>query len=142
MRAALRLFHRESALVLVLDEDPTLLLIRLLDATAIGFGLTLAERRSLAQHLRRPELPEWRAVYREHQRSLAERLATPLRYPIGSTARRIPRHVLPSLLHMTANRVLGIDEEGESRAIYLWERTLESLAVRGSRAARGKTSPP
>jgi lantibiotic biosynthesis protein len=140
--AAHQLFHRESRLVLTADEDPLLFLIRLYDATAIGFGLSLAERRGLAQHLRRPELPEWRAVYRQHQRTLAEHLAVPLRHPIGAIAQRIPRHVLPSILHMTANRVLGIDDEGEARAIYLWERTLESLAVRGSRGARGRSSPP
>ena len=140
------MFESDSALVLALaandddaaDTDPVELLVASYDALAAGAGLdgparhALAQRRRAAYGLDRDDALA--DEYRARQKSLRARLSSPSA-PFAAHTTRVaaalaplppPRRaaLLPALLHLAAVR-LGAREQA---AIYLWERTRESLA--------------
>lgn len=145
-----RVFESDSRLVLaLLDEgDDTIeLLVASYDALAAGAGLYPAERHALAARRRQAygvaagrNSDEARALadeYRARQRALRARLESPSPPFIAHTERvavalaPLPRarraDLLPSLLHLAAVRLAGVDRELEAATFYFWERTRESL---------------
>ena len=136
-----RVFESDSALVLALaddDSDPVELLVASVDALAAGAGLDEPARQALAQRRRAAYgLDRDDALadeYRARQKSLRARLSSPSP-PFAAHTTRVAAALaplpaerratlLPALLHLAAVR-LGAREEA---AIYLWERTRESLA--------------
>ena len=142
-----RVFEADSALVLALlegeaDDDPIELLVASYDALAAGAGLDDAERHALARRRRDAyDLGRDDALadeYRARQKSLRARLATTAP-PFAAHVERVaaalsslprPRRdaLLPARLHLAAVRLIGPDAAREAAAIYLWERTRESLA--------------
>jgi thiopeptide-type bacteriocin biosynthesis protein len=136
-----RVFESDSALVLALaddDSDPVELLVSSYDALAAGAGLDEPARHALGQRRRAAygvtRIDALADEYRARQKSLRARLSSPSAPFVAHTtrvaaalaplapARRAA--LLPALLHLAAVR-LGAREEA---AIYLWERTRESLA--------------
>jgi thiopeptide-type bacteriocin biosynthesis protein len=152
IHAVERAFESDSRLVLdllALDEDPLALAVASLDALATGAGLDLAARRALAARRRAAhddrlvppgagrDDPAVRALageYRAHQRALVAQLAAPPAPFAAHVARlrplTLPPSLLPALLHLAINRLLGTDPLDEARAFYFWERALDSLAHR------------
>jgi hypothetical protein len=48
--------------------------------------------------------------------------------------------ILPALLHLSANRLVGTAAELEARACYYWERALDGVVARARQPARaGRT---
>jgi thiopeptide-type bacteriocin biosynthesis protein len=148
-----RVFGADSALVLALgtleedgddfgDADATELLVASFDALAAGAGLDDAARHALARRRRDAYgLGRDDALadeYRARQPSLRARLADPPPVFSAHSARvaaalapLLPERraaLLPALLHLAAVRLIGADAAREAAAIYLWERTRESLA--------------
>ncbi|HEX6838920.1 MAG TPA: thiopeptide-type bacteriocin biosynthesis protein, partial [Polyangia bacterium] len=139
-----RVFESDSALVLALadeDADAVELAVASFDALAAGAGLDEPARRALAERRRAaygPDLDgrdeELAREYRARQKSLRARLATPsppfvehgarVAAALAGLSDERRAELLPALLHLAAVR-LGAREEA---AIYLWERTRESLA--------------
>ena len=146
------IFEADSEVVAaLLDGDPQLdrigALPGLFDALARGLGLDLPERHALARG-RRSAAEAWTqldsdarresdAAFRRHARPLRAALIDPppllARYQsrvaaaatdLKDTARS---QLLPSLLHLSAVRLVGPDPEAERLAYTFWERTLEGL---------------
>jgi class I lanthipeptide synthase len=128
-----------------LDRIPAL--PALFDALARGLGLDLVARHMLAR-ARRHAADVWSqldgdarresdAGFRRHARPLRAALAAPLplltRYQarIAEAARDLTdtarAQLLPSLLHLSAVRLVGPDPEAERLGYTFWERTLEGL---------------
>ena len=136
-----RVFESDSMLVLALaddDADPVELLVASYDALAAGAGLDDAGRHALAQRRRAAyDLDgddDLAGEYRARQKSLRARLSS-TSPPFAAHTERVAvalsslppdrrAALLPALLHLAAVR-LGAREEA---AIYLWERTRQSLA--------------
>ena len=122
----------------------------LFDALARGFGGDLAARHALSRE-RRNAADAWTqlddearresdAGFRRHGRPLRAALADPppllTRYEariaeaaryLKGTARARLLSTLPSLLHLSAVRLVGPDPEAERLGYTFWERTLEGL---------------
>jgi thiopeptide-type bacteriocin biosynthesis protein len=122
----------------------------LFDALARGLGLELAARHALARG-RRNAADTWTrlddearresdAGFRRHARPLRAALTVPspllTRYEarVGEAARDLKEtgrarllSTLPTLLHLSAVRLLGPDPEAERLGYTFWERTLEGL---------------
>ena len=128
-----------------LDRIPAL--PPLFDALAQGLGLELAARHALARG-RRNAADAWTqldsdarresdAGFRRHARPLRAALTDPspllTRYQarVAEAARDLKdaarAQLLPSLLHLSAVRLVGPDPEAERLGYTFWERTLEGL---------------
>ena len=135
----------------LLAADPELdrvaTLPALFDALARGLGLDLAARHALARG-RRNAAEAWTeldgdarresdAGFRRHARSLRAALTDPppllahYQASVGEAARDLKEtaraQLLPSLLHLSAVRLVGPDPEAERLGYTFWERTLEGL---------------
>ena len=122
----------------------------LFDALARGLRLDLASRHALARERRRAAeawtrldadaRKESDALFRHHARSLRAALGAapaPLAHhearvaaaarDLTETARARFLSTLPSLLHLSAVRLVGPDPEAERLGYTFWERTLEGL---------------
>jgi thiopeptide-type bacteriocin biosynthesis protein len=149
----------DLACVLAADDDGTadgegveldLAIVAALEALARGAGLELAARRALTARLRRahglgarrraddPHAPLYRAL-QARLAALVDHLDADERYGphIARVARALApldrarvEALLPTLAHLTAVRLGGLDPTIEPRAVYLWDRALESLAAR------------
>lgn len=148
------IFESDSEAVSSLLVDPELdripALPLLFDALARGLGLDLAARHTLARERRRAAeawtrldaeaRKESDAVFRHHARALRAALgATP--GPLARQEARVAAAVststetdrarflstLPTLLHLSAVRLIGPDPEAERLGYTFWERTLEGL---------------
>ena len=149
------IFEADSeAVAALLAADPELdriaTLPELFDALARGLGLDLAARHTLSRG-RRNAADAWTRLDGEARRESDagfRRLARPLRAAltapppsltryearVGEAARdlnetaraRFPS-TLPSLLHLSAVRLVGPDPEAERLGYTFWERTLEGL---------------
>ena len=149
------IFEADSeAVAALLTADPELdriaTLPALFDALARGWGLDLAARHELSRG-RRNAADAWTRLDGEGRRESDagfRRLARPLRAAltapppsltryearVGASARdltetaraRFPS-TLPSLLHLSAVRLVGPDPEAERLGYTFWERTLEGL---------------
>ncbi len=131
-----------------LDRIPTLPL--LFDALARGLGLDLAARHALGRERRRSAeawtridaeaRKESDAAFRHHARPLRAALGAappPLaehQTRVAAAARTLteadrPRllQTLPTLLHLSAVRLVGSDPDAERLGYTFWERTLEGL---------------
>ena len=149
------IFEADSeAVAALLAADPELdriaTLPALFDALARGLGLDLAARHALARG-RRNAADAWTrldgearresdAGFRRHARPLRAALTDPppllTRYEarVGEAARDLKEtararllSTLPSLLHLSAVRLVGPDPEAERLGYTFWERTLEGL---------------
>ena len=149
------IFEADSeAVAALLAADPELdriaALPELFDALARGLGLELATRHALSRG-RRNAADAWTrldgearresdAGFRRQARPLRAALTAPppllTRYEAGvaeaardlkETARARLLSTLPSLLHLSAVRLVGPDPEAERLGYTFWERTLEGL---------------
>jgi thiopeptide-type bacteriocin biosynthesis protein len=146
------IFEADSeAAAALLAGDPELdriaALPPLFDALARGLGMELAARHALARG-RRNAADAWTqldaearresdAGFRRHARSLRAALTDPppllARYQaqVAEAARDLKdtarAQLLPSLLHLSAVRLVGPDHEAERLGYTFWERTLEGL---------------
>jgi len=146
------IFEADSeAVAALLAADPELdriaALPALFDALARGLGLDLAARHALSRE-RRNAADAWTrldgatrqesdAGFRRHARHLRATLGAPppllSRYQarVGAAARDLKEtaraQLSPSLLHLTAVRLVGPDPEAERLGYTFWERTLEGL---------------
>src|SRR5262249_10741233 len=103
--------------------------------------LALAQRRRDAYGIGRDD--ELAEEYRARQKSLRARLARPAPPLVEHSARVAAAlaplsparsaALLPALLHLAAVRLAGVAPDTHAAAIYLWERTRESLARHGVR---------
>jgi thiopeptide-type bacteriocin biosynthesis protein len=151
------IFESDSEAVSALLADPELdripALPLLFDALARGLGLDLAARHALGRERRRAAeawtgldaevRKESDAVFRHHARALRTALgAAPASSPLlghhearvtaaaGSlteTDRARLLSTLPTLLHLSAVRLIGPDPDAERLGYTFWERTLEGL---------------
>jgi thiopeptide-type bacteriocin biosynthesis protein len=153
------LFEAESDLACALAIDDVkgaavnvdLAVVAALESLARGAGLTLDARRALTGRLRAAHGLDRRrddphaALYRLLQSRLAalidhldgdDRFAPHIARvgralaPLGSARTEA---LLPTLCHLTAVRLGGLDPAVEPRAIYLWDRALDSLNARTRR---------
>ena len=153
------LFEAESDLGCALAADDAtagagvdldLAVVVALEALGRGAGLDLASRRALTDRLRRAHGLGARrrgddphaALYRALQSRLAalldhldadERFAPHIARVDRALApldRARVEALLPTLAHLTCVRLGGLDPTVEPRAIYLWDRALESMAAR------------
>jgi thiopeptide-type bacteriocin biosynthesis protein len=142
-----------SALLADLELDRISALPLLFDALARGLGLDLAARHALGRERRRAAeawtgldaeaRKESDAVFRHHARTLraalgAEQASNPLlghhqarvaaaAGSLTETDRARLLSTLPTLLHLSAVRLLGPDPDAERLGYTFWERTLEGL---------------
>jgi len=151
------IFESDSEAVSALLADPELdripALPLLFDALARGMGLDLAARHALGRERRRAAeawtgldaeaRKESDAVFRHHARTLRAALgaapaSSPLlghhearvaaaAGPLTETDRARLLSTLPTLLHLSAVRLLGPDPDAERLGYTFWERTLEGL---------------
>ncbi len=151
------IFESDSQAVSALLADPELdrvpALPLLFEALARGLGLDLATRHALGRERRRAaeawtrldaeERKESDALFRHHARGLRAALGTaPAANPLladhearvaaaaGSlteTDRARLQSTLPTLLHLSAVRLIGPDPDAERLGYTFWERTLEGL---------------
>ena len=148
------IFESDSEAVSALLADPELdrvpALPVLFDALARGLGLDLATRHALGRERRRAaeawtridaeERKDSDALFRHHARSLRSALgAAPSANPlladhearvaaVASSLTETDRaRLLPTLLHLSAVRLIGPDPEAERLGYTFWERTLEGL---------------
>ena len=148
------IFESDSEAVSALLADPELERIAalplLFDALARGLGLDLAARHALGRERRRAAeawtgldaeaRKESDAVFRHHARTLRAGLgAVPA--PLGHHEARVAAAAgtstetdrarllltLPTLLHLSAVRLIGPDPDAERLGYTFWERTLEGL---------------
>jgi lantibiotic biosynthesis protein len=145
------IFESDSETVSTLLADPELdripALPLLFDALARGLGLDLAARHALGRERRRAAeawtrldaeaRKESDAAFRQHARQLRAGLgATPP--PFGHHEARVVAaagalteadraRLLPTLLHLSAVRLIGSDPDAERLGYTFWERTLEGL---------------
>jgi thiopeptide-type bacteriocin biosynthesis protein len=157
------LFESDSELACALSPPPADalerigLLVRAMDALAVGFGLDLDARHALAVDRRRAA--EASAALDEDDRARADvafrRVGRGLRTalaaeadggddPAGAAAKLAAHRartahaarglaadararLLPTLLHLCAVRGLGADRDGERLAYTFWDRTLQGL---------------
>ena len=149
------IFEADSeAVAALLAADPELdriaTLPALFDALARGLGLDLAARHSLSRG-RRNAADAWTRLGGEARRESDagfRRLARPLRAALTAPPPSLTRYearvgktacdltetararflsTLPSLLHLSAVRLVGTDPEAERLGYTFWERTLEGL---------------
>ena len=145
------IFESDSEAVSSLLADPELdripALPLLFDALARGLGLDLAARHALGRERRRAAeawtgldaeaRQESDAAFRHHARSLraslggapapfAQHEAQVTAAASGLTAADRAR-LLPTLLHLSAVRLIGPDPDAERLGYTFWERTLEGL---------------
>jgi thiopeptide-type bacteriocin biosynthesis protein len=154
VRVVEAIFQSESELCcdLFASEEPcdlTEACVLALDGLATGLGLDLLARQELARRQRTalgdPDEAGLDREFRARQRRLHALLEAPPA-PFAAHLARLaelptrPVDVLPSLLHMSANRLAGTDPVDEARATYFWQRALDGLVSR-SRAARGSSAP-
>ncbi|HSY40272.1 MAG TPA: thiopeptide-type bacteriocin biosynthesis protein, partial [Polyangia bacterium] len=148
------IFESDSEAVSALLADPELdrvpALPLLFDALARGLGLDLAARHALGRERRRAaeawtrldaeERKESDALFRHHARPLRAALgAAPAATPLladhearvaaaaGSLTETDRARLLPTLLHLSAVRLIGPDPDAERLGYTFWERTLEGL---------------
>jgi thiopeptide-type bacteriocin biosynthesis protein len=145
------IFESDSQAVSGLLADPDLdriaALPRLFDALARGVGFDLPARHALARERRRASegwtqvdaeaRKESDAAFRHQARALRAALGAEERPLAGHEARvaeaargltQIDRHgLLPTLLHLSAVRLVGPDPDAERLGYTFWERTLEGL---------------
>ena len=155
LAAVQAIFEADSeAVAALLAADPELdriaTLPSLFDALARGLGLDLAARHALSR-ARRNAADAWTpldgearresdAGFRRHARPLRAALTDPppllTRYEarvaeaarnLKETARARLLSTLPSLLHLSAVRLVGPDPEAERLGYTFWERTVEGL---------------
>jgi lantibiotic biosynthesis protein len=140
------------------EDDRRALLVRAQDALARGLGLSMGDRRELAErrraafaHVLGDEPEEYKQEFRQRQRALAARLASDLsagvdngfaaystavaqqRAALPPEVRATLDQALPALLHMQAGRLCGLDPEDERATYVFWARTLDGLAARAKR---------
>ena len=152
-----RVFQSDSELVLALGAEPAATWTATPTATRSSSSSpattrsppapasTSAPRRALAARRRAAYQPELEGrdealadFYRARQQSLRARLAAPSPAFAAHSARvavalaPLPparrAALLPALLHLAAVRLAGVDAGREAAAVYLWQRTRESLA--------------
>ncbi len=148
------IFESDSEAVSALLADPELdripALPPLFDALARGLRLDLASRHALARERRRAAeawtrldadaRKESDALFRHHARSLRAALgAAPASNPLfahhedrvaaatGGLTETDRMRLLPTLLHLSAVRLIGPDPDAERLGYTFWERTLEGL---------------
>jgi thiopeptide-type bacteriocin biosynthesis protein len=146
------IFESDSELVAELLGDasePIALAVQAADALAGGLGLSREARQACARarrraadastgiddDARRAADAAFRAAGRGLRAALAGEPAPPFaahRARVAAAARSLPAgaddRLLPTLLHLSAVRLLGADPDGERLAYTFWERTLEGLA--------------
>jgi thiopeptide-type bacteriocin biosynthesis protein len=145
------IFESDSEAVSGLLADPDLdriaALPRLFDALAHGLGCNLAARHALARERRRAS-ETWTGIdaesrkesdvaFRHHARALRAALGAQPR-PLADHEARVVRaagdltqidrrQLLPTLLHLSAVRLVGPDPDAERMGYTFWERALEGL---------------
>jgi thiopeptide-type bacteriocin biosynthesis protein len=148
------IFGSDSEAVSALLADPELDRIQalplLFDALARGLGLDMAARHALGRERRRAAEAWTRldAEARKESDALFRHQARPLRAALGAVQASNPLladhearvaaaagtltetdrlRLLPTLLHLSAVRLLGPDPDAERLGYTFWERTLEGL---------------
>jgi len=120
------------------DADPDETAVAHIDALAAGLGLDLRARAALAADLRAAHEPypaEAAADFRRRARSLRAALTAIRPAPRPP----VPSPLIPVLLHLAINRLLGTDADQEGRIVYLWQRTLEGLEATDTRGPRRRS---
>jgi lantibiotic biosynthesis protein len=136
-----------SGLLADADLDRIAALPRLFDALAHGLGLDLSARHAVARERRRASAAWTRvdaesrkasdAAFRHHARALRAALGA-LPRPLADHEARVVRaagdlteidrrQLLPTLLHLSAVRLVGPDPDAERMGYIFWERALEGL---------------
>jgi thiopeptide-type bacteriocin biosynthesis protein len=142
------------------DHDPAEAVVLAMDALAAGLGLDPAARAQLAARRRdahgvpRGEGDPYASTFRRVQRRLGDALADARHAPAAFATQRervaaarsssalpgsVAQTILPALVHLTANRLVGTAPDLEARACYFWERALDGVLARArNHKANGK----